>query len=38
MANDVITDIARAIDIPVIATIVSYDDDFKGKIHAEPAS
>ena len=34
MANDVIKDIANAVDIPVIATIVSYDDDFKGKIHA----
>lgn len=34
MRNDVIKEIANAIDIPLIATVVSFEDDFMGKIHA----
>lgn len=34
MANDVIKEITQHIDIPLIATVVSYEDDFLGKIHA----
>ncbi|MDO5717398.1 MAG: hydrolase [Tissierellia bacterium] len=34
MQNDVIKEIAMNIDIPLVATIVSFEDDFKGKIHA----
>lgn len=34
MQNNVIKDITKNIDIPLIATVVSFEDDFKGKIHA----
>lgn len=34
MQNDVIKEITKNIDIPLIATVVSFEDDFKGKIHA----
>lgn len=34
MLNDTIKGITTAIDIPLIATIVDYSDDFMGKIHA----
>lgn len=34
MQNDVIKQIASDIDIPLIATVVSFNDDFMGKIHA----
>lgn len=34
MQNDVIKEITKTIDIPLIATVVSFEDDFMGKIHA----
>lgn len=34
MRNDVIKEITTNIDIPLIATVVSFEDDFMGKIHA----
>lgn len=34
MRNDAIKEIAKNVDVPIIATVVSYEDDFMGKIHA----
>lgn len=34
MRNDVIKAIATNVDVPIIATVVAFEDDFMGKIHA----
>lgn len=34
MENEVIAEIARAVDVPIIATISSFDDDYIGKLNA----